>query len=498
MVKHSIASNTGGILNPKGFKDLFEGFKKYDENDPVYQEYVKLGLSHKYSMEAKAETQMTKAIENWNTGNIFGAVGRGIGSFLLQNKWIPASPGQVKWMFEDYIPTLKFERVKDNVAIKERQLGRPLTDGEKINQIRQVQQFYGEMNERLYGRSGTVTSVLRLVFMAPGYGEGNFKTTFSSMNVKDLYQGKGESRSNLKWVVNSLATTATLATIGTLVLTGKPPETPKRLEDVRDLFKIQTGKKDGSGDDIYVDLMTFDKDFWAIYGNVATGQIGKVVPELTARAQGAASTGLKVLTDLSDVVQGRVVYDYKGDPVYYTTDSFPRKVGKFLSYEMKQGAPISTSVYGQSSDKGTSTLEEAGTAITGLRPTTSEKVKEMKLIRNDLYSMKDQKQKTQIELNRMAHENPKLAEEELNKFNQEQTDRLKDIYKKLGREWNEEHLKQFTISKVNIKEPMSVEESLDNVLTGKKSSGNRIPKRQKPSYPKYKSGTIGNDPLNIR
>ena len=304
--------------------------------------------------------------------------------------------------------------------------------------------------------------------MAPGYGEGNFRTTFSSMNVKDLYQGKGESRSNLKWVVNSLATTAALATIGTMALTGKPPTVPKRLDDVRDLFKIQTGKKDGNGEDIFVDLMTFDKDFWAIYGNAATGQPDKIVPELTARAQGATSTGLKVITDLSDVIQGRGIYDFKGDPIYYATDSFPKKVGKFLSYELKQGAPISTSVYGQSSDKGTSTLEAAGTAIAGLRPTTSERVKEMKQMRNDLYSMKDQKTKMQIELNRLGHENPGLADKKLEEFNQDQTDRLKNIYKKLGREMPQQGVKQFLISKLNIKEPMSVEESLDNVLSGKK------------------------------
>ena len=131
MVKHSIASNTGGILNPKGFKDFVQGFKKYDEMSPEYQEYVKLGGSHKYSLEAQAETQMSKMLDNFKSGNRIGGLAR-IPATILSSKWIPASPGQVKWMFEDYIPTLKFERFKDNVAIKEKNLGRPLTDGEKI------------------------------------------------------------------------------------------------------------------------------------------------------------------------------------------------------------------------------------------------------------------------------------------------------------------------------------------------------------------------------
>ncbi len=458
MAKHAIAANTGGILNPKGITDFVSAFKKYDELDPKYQEFVKLGGEHKYSIEAQSETQLTKLINKMSSGNYLGSILK-IPGTVLEQKWIPATPGFIKWMFEDYIPTLKFERYKDDIAIRERQLNRPLTDGEKIASIRRIQQFYGEMNERLYGRSGTVTSAMRLFFMAPGYGEGNIRTNLSSLKGflgKDL-----EAKTNLKYVANSLFTTASLAAIGTYIMTGKPPDTPKRMTDLRDVFKIKTGQKDGNGDDIYVDLMTFDKDFWGLYGNALMGQPGQMIPDLVSRFSGATSTGYKTLTDLSNVIQGRNVYDFKGTPIYYSSDTFPQKVGKFMAYELSQAQPISSSTFGFSQSKSQNLGANIATSILGVRPTTSERVREIKQVRNDIYSILDSKRNKQIELNKLAKENRVEAKKEMDKFNDDVKDKLLSMSKILGRNINPN---KFLIKRFNEKASVPVESQINKLV----------------------------------
>jgi hypothetical protein len=457
-----MAVQTGGIFNPKWAYDLVKATKKYDEMRPEYQDYVASGEARKSSMEVEAVSGMQKAIDKFNSGNPLGGTIRGV-TALLNSKLVPGSPEFVRWQFEDFIPTLKFNRWVNDVKIRERQLGRTLTRGEKIAITRRIQQFYGEMNEKLYGRSGTVSSAMRLGFMFPGYGEGNFRTTFSSLNLKDVLSGKGEARTNLKYVANSLIATTTLATIGTAIMTGKFPDVPKKLEDIRDLFKIKTGQKDGNGENIYIDLMTYDKDFWAVYGNLATLKPQKIPTDLGTRVGNAVSPFAKILTDMSLLTTGQMIYDYKNTPVWYSTDNFTTKWKKFLIHEGGELAPITAGTFGQSQQKGSNILESTGTAVVGLRPTTSERVKQVKQVRNDIYTLLDSKREKQIELNKLVKENPKEAKKEMDEFNQDIKDKLVSMSKTLGRNID---ASRFMIKKFNAKEALPVEEQVNKLISG--------------------------------
>jgi DNA repair protein RadC len=469
MIKHTIAANTMGILNPAAVADFAKGFSKVDQLNPKYQEYVKLGGGHHYSIESETEGQMDKAIRGFANGDYLGAAGRTIVGGLFQNKWIPASPGFIKWMFQDFIPKLKFERFLKDGLQQEEKLGRPLTDGEEIQNIRRIQNFYGEMNERLFGRSGTVTSVMRLLFMAPGYGEGNFRTTFSSLNMKKVLSGEGPNRTNLKYVVNSLVATSALATLGTMIMTGKPPAIPTRPEDVRDLFKIKTGAKDGNGEDVYVDLMSFDKDFWSIYGNTLTGQFGKIPADMTDRVKNATGGLYRTMTDMSTIFQNKMVYDFKGDPVYYNTDPLQVKFQKFLKFESENVTPISASTFNMSQQKATPLTQSITSSIIGIRPTNSEKIKELKQARNDLFSMKSEKIKKQSELNKLANENPDMAEKERNMFNDQQKTKIENIVKN-NQLPEASDIESFMINKLKTKVPIGVEEQVNDLLQKRPAS----------------------------
>lgn len=417
-LRAAIASEVGGLVNPKGWGSFLKSFKPIDQADPVYKDYVNLGGGHRYSLESQAESQLTQGLDRLTRGNYIGGLLR-LPVGILQSKWLPASPGFVHWMFDDFIPKLKFEKFQEDTTALSNKFARPLTDAEKTRIIKTNQNFYGEMNERLFGRSGTVTSALRLIFSAPGYGEGNFRTIARSVVEKK----------SANFIVNSLVTSLVASTIGTRLATGQWPSTPQNPNDIRDLFKIHTNMKDGNSDPIYFDMMSYDKDYWSIYGNAATGQAAKIPSDLNARVSGMVSTPFSTLTDLSTLFKGGMVYDYKGDPVYRPTDTVPQKITKFLQFEGGAAAPISAGTFGQASAKGNSLTSSLIQAAVGIRPSTSEDVKQKKQIINDLYSLQSEKQKMQTTLDKLAGENLAEAQKQARAYNDEVKTKLRDILK---------------------------------------------------------------------
>jgi hypothetical protein len=441
MLRGSIASEMGGIVNPKGWADFVKSFKPVDATNPVYKEFVNLGGGHRYSIESQAESQLTTLVHRIETGNYLGGILR-IPATILESKYIPPSPGFIHWMFDDFIPKLKFEKFQQDVAAREAKLGRVLRDPEKLRIIKNNQNFYGEMNERLFGRSGTVTSALRLIFQAPGYGEGNFRA---------LARASIGDKKSAQFVVNSLITTLTVSTLGTKILTGNWPALPKNPDDLRDLFKIKTNLKDGNGDDVYFDMMTYDKDYWSVYGNMISGKAGQIPADLNTRVAGMTSTPYKILTDLGTLFKGEMIYDYKGDPVYRPTDTLPEKMQKMLARELQTAQPISVSTFGQSQQKGVDTATSLIQSIIGIRPGTSENVKEKKQIISDLMSLRDEKDKRQIELNKLAGENVDEAKKQRQEFNQKQQAKLKEILK--GQQVQQIPTHLFYIQNLRVKPP---------------------------------------------
>ncbi|HUW23899.1 MAG TPA: hypothetical protein VMW39_07700, partial [bacterium] len=272
----------------------------FRENDPIfrspeYLEYIELGGGHKYSAEFQSKKIVTDFVDKVNRGNFLGAFTK-IGIFPAK---IPK--GFVNWMFNRFIPKVKYAKYLDFVAKREKDLGRMTTDKEKIEIIKEGQNFYGMMNERLFGRSGTVTTALRFVFLAPGYAEGNYRTiikSFSQWGVKGTY-GAGRSRFN---IVNSLLLTGILATVGTLIFTKKLPEKPKKIEDIRDLFKVDTGYVDDKGRRVMIDLMTYDKDYWNVTFNILRGRPDVAITQSVTRLGGMKAPTAEMLWDFSGML----------------------------------------------------------------------------------------------------------------------------------------------------------------------------------------------------
>lgn len=422
MLKAAISDAKGGAINPKGLVDFGKGFKSIDTKTPQYKEYVNLGGGHQYSLESEAQTQLHQGIDRLMRGNYLGGLVRGGLSIATE------MGGYNHWLFDKFIPSIKFNSYQYKLGqLESKGL---VTDAQKIGIIKENQNIYGEMNERLFGRSGTATSVMRLLFTAPGYGEGNFRM-IGNVAAGKGWQGKAKAAS---FIFKSLLTTLIAATIATRIATGKWPQKPKTRNQVRDLFKIQTNAKDGNGDQIMVDLMSYDKDYWSVYGNAGTLQPGKIGTDLTNRVSGLFSTPAKIITDMASVLQGKTLVDYKNAPIFSKTDTVQQKFSKFWANEIGATAPISSGTFSQSKQKGNTNIVSIAQALTGFRPTTSEQVKEVKAARADYFSMQTDKKNKQVELNTLYKTNPQEAVKQAKEFNKLQMDKVKNILKLTGKD----------------------------------------------------------------
>lgn len=363
------------------------GFKEYDPifKTPEYLEYIELGGGHKYSAEFQSKKIVTDFVDKVNRGNFLGAFTK-VGIFPAK---IPK--GFVNWMFNRFIPKVKYAKYLDFVAKREKDLGRMITDGEKIEIIKEGQNFYGMMNERLFGRRGDVTTGLRFVFLAPGYAEGNYRTiikSFSQWGIKGTY-GAGRSRFN---IVNSLILTAILATAGTLIFTKKWPKRPKKAEDIRDLFKVDTGYVDDKGRKVMIDLMTYDKDYWNVYFNVLRGRPDVAITQSVTRLGGMKAPTAEMLWDFSGMLMGNKIYDWKGNEVIELTDPFLIKLQKLAIHEIRRLEPISMSVYKQLRNKDVDRVFAFIAAAVGVRATKTEEDKRIQEVTSRIYSLKGQQE----------------------------------------------------------------------------------------------------------
>lgn len=395
ILKQSVAdSGYFGFLHKKtALRGFTRGFKK---NDPIfkteaYKDYIKHGGGHRYSVESQSMEIINKMTAKINKN---ANIGTKIGMLPIN---IPL--GFVNWMFNKYIPKVKFAKYADVVAEKELKLGRLLKSSEKIDIIKEQQNFYGMMNERLFGRSGTFTTAMRFYFLSPGYAEGNYRTMIKAATQWGGKGGEGfrasRSRSN---IVNSLLITTMLSTIGTLILTGKAPKKPETLEDVRDLMKIDTGKVDDKGRRIMIDMATYDKDYWNIAFNVLKGKPVKAVDEAIRRIGGMKAPSADLMWDLAGIAMGKKIYDWKGDKIVEITDKPLEKLMKIAIHEIKKIEPISFSVYKQARRKGIDRFIATLETLAGVRTTKTEKDKREQQIISRIYSLKGQQEELYLYL----------------------------------------------------------------------------------------------------
>jgi len=380
----------GFLYKKTALRGFTTGFK---QNDPIfkqewYKKYVGLGGGHRYSLESEAQRAFSNSIDKINEALGVPGAGKVIEGAVMVGE-LPES--FVKWMFESYIPKVKAMKYLDFVREQEIKLGRSLTDAEHIEIIKEGQNFYGMMNERLFGRSGTATTALRIPFMAPGFAEGNFRSRYKALLQWGVGSGHSGSRSRSN-VVNSFIITIAAATVGTLILTGKSPKKPESKADIRDLFKVDTGKVDKNGNRIMIDLLTYDKDYWDFFGNLATLQPGKWIESDTKRIGGMKSTTWDVLSDFNQLLMGKAVYDWKGDRIVNVTDPFIEKTLKMSLHELKKGTPIATNVFQQARKKGVSITLSAAMTLAGVRLTKSEQDKREMEVLSHIFSLREQQE----------------------------------------------------------------------------------------------------------
>ncbi len=399
IAKQAVADSgyLGWIYKPTALRGFTFGFRKSDPRFKTeeYKKYIEHGGGHRFSIESEAERAFVRALDKLTKPliEVAGKAGKGLeaaAQVVISPITIPK--GYVRWLFENYIPEVKYSKYLDHVNEMQKKLGRALTDAEHVEVIKEGQNFYGMMNERLFGRSGTVTTVLRLKFMAPGFAEGNYRTMLKAISQwgQDGTWNAGRSRAN---IVNSLILTAIAATIGTLAFTGRWPKKPKTAADIRDLFKVDTGKVDSKGRKIMIDMMTYDKDYWAVFGKPLVGQAGEVPAEVIRRLGGMTATTFEVISDLNQLSMGKSLYDWKGDRIVEITDPFLKRAAGLIAHELQKVEPISTNIYRQSRDKGLTRMAAAITTLAGLRPTTSEKDRRESQIISRIFSLRDRQER---------------------------------------------------------------------------------------------------------
>ena len=450
VTKSFISDQERGLLSGKGYKELMKtgSFDVLSEENSVEtQRLMSVGFEPSYSIEYQASQEFLNWVKKMGEGNFLQKT---LSKVIKGARWLPGGPEQVKWLFQDFIPSIQLLKNIDEWHSFEAREGRPITDGELQDIVKTTQQIYGEMNERLYGRSSSVTSAMRLIFTAPGYGEGNFRTIFGAgREIGQKLTGKESPTGlrNARFITSSLITSLTAATIATRIMTGKWPDAPTTPEDLRDLFKIKTNMKDGNGDDVYFDLLTYERDYYSIAGNLGAGiaygkpeQIARIPGDLGKRVAGATNPAFTIAIDLARIFTGGQVYDYKGKPIYYKSDNPAKKVSKLIWHELQVEEPISLSTLIQTHGRGVAFLEAYASGVAGVRTGTSEQVKKLKEIRSDLYALQNEARDRQLDIDKLYGENPKRAAKAAADFNEDQKNKVTKFFKRVGIDINFDRL----------------------------------------------------------
>lgn len=367
----------GPLLSPKRALKPFRTWpstKQWEKakQTPEFKRLLGLGVGLGHSAEEAAATTMQQFADYLESKNVIGATGKLIEGLALR---LPLA--FQKWQFDVYIPMLKHAANMDQWALLEKRTGRPATDGELIDIIKATQNLFGEMNERLLGRSATQTTGSRFFFKAPGFAEGNVRTNIDA----GIKFGGGEERYTRgrrarSQIVNSLVVKSLLATAGTLWLTGKLPKWVSdkefQKEDFADIFKIDTGQVDGRGRRIMINTLDSDKDYLDLWFNMFVMRPDRALYKAFNRIGGMKSTLAEFVYDGVSSLMRQDIRDWKGDKVFSLSDTPQEKLWKYTEIALERLEPISKNVFDQMRFKEIGLVQSFLGAISGVRPTWSE------------------------------------------------------------------------------------------------------------------------------
>ena len=414
----TVDTGVGGFLMPWKWKNMVR-FKKDDPTFKTaeYLEYIQLGASHHYSVESESRRMLNQLLTDkkyhftWRAARtplrLVTAAQRSINNFV----------------FERYIPAVKYAKYLQQVAAWEKRTGQQLTKSQKIKIIKEGQNFYGEMNERLFGRSATMTSALRFVFLAPGFREGNYRTMFKAASVvwdKEGGPGGRAWRSALN-IPQYLLFSWILAQIGTLIMTGDTPEFPEDEDEFRDQFKVKTNWKDHKNRPVYIDLMTSERDYfeqlvkpaWQTVTGRPLEAAGSAANTFTKTLGGMKSTVLGLAKDVATISMREPLVNWKTKRVYYITDPAAKKLLKIGLHLYERIEPIPASTARRLIDKKVDPFLAMGIAMAGIRTSMPEIERKRNEIWSQLYSFREQK----MEINQRVRSG-KYTLDDVREFNQ--------------------------------------------------------------------------------
>ena len=100
-----------------------------------------------------------------------------------------------------------------------------------------------------------------------------------------------------------------------------------------------------------------------------------------------------MIADMFDILQGKMLYDWKDDKVYHVTDPLLQKITKIIAKEVKELTPISMGVFKQSRERGIDKATASIEVLLGLRPGRTERDKKEYEIVREIWDMRDKKEK---------------------------------------------------------------------------------------------------------
>lgn len=377
------------------------------QQTPEYKRLLKLGVGLGYSAEEEAYSTMSKFMGYIDRKNMLGATGK----LLELPLRIPLA--FQKWQFDTYIPMLKHIANIDEWAALEKRTGRPAEDADLIDIIKATQNFYGEMNERLLGRSATQTTGSRFVAKAPGFAEGNVRTNIDAGTKFTGQRGVLRGRRARAQIVNSLLVKRVIAIAGTLWLAGKWPKRPEKKENFADLFKIDTGKVDGRGRRIMINTLDSDKDYLDLWFNMFVIRPDRAMYKAFNRLGGMKSTLAEFVYDGFTSMMRQDIRNWKGDKVFSLSDTPLEKLWKYTAIALERLEPISVSVFKQMRYKEISEVQSFLGALAGVRTTWSEQDKRESEFLRLIYEQKGDLEVLDIEI--LSKKNPQAAYEHYNK-----------------------------------------------------------------------------------
>jgi len=414
-----------GIINPlsvaKTTRQLTGSAFRQDDpifQSPAYLDYVRHGGSHKGSLEQEARGTLERILTGRDLPLWWRLARTPLRLFSAPSRKFNT------WVFEQWIPGIKFAKYLQEVQAEQKRLGRTLTPAEKQTIINVGQNFYGEINEKLFGRSATMTSALRFVFLAPGFREGNYGTMARALAVGwDAAGGPaGRDWRSVRNIPQYLLFTAMAAAVGTRILTGRWPDWPPEDEDeLRDLFKVKTPWADDKGRTLYIDLMTTDKDYFEqIVRPAWQAASGRPAEAAVTAADTAKRTIGGMIGPVADmgidtaiIMRGGVLVDWKGDRVYHVTDSGLQKLNKLLMHHAAKAEPIPISSARQAGKKGLGSMAAFLITVTGARVGISGPDRREAEVWGSLYSLRSQRE----ELHRYIRK-AQVRQAEIDRYNE--------------------------------------------------------------------------------